>query len=211
METDYFDKNAAQWDSSDKQLQARAVYARMREVMRPDGAGLVLDFGCGTGLLGFQFAEDFEALHFADTSEGMLNIVRKKALEAGIKNYQAFNPADETALSTYRAVVSLLALHHIEDISALLNQLHAHITQDGYLALADLDPEDGSFHAPMQVPHNGIDRNCILNFMNASGYQILCNETVYTNIRHIDGERKEYPIFLIVGGQGRRENWTRRT
>lgn len=200
MDANYFDKKAAQWDNDEKQLRARAVYARMRAIMQPDGTGTVLDFGCGTGLLGFQFADDFDALHFADTSKGMLAAVQAKAAEAGITNYQAFNPDDGNALSTYRAVVSLLALHHVEDIAGLLQRLNAHIAPGGYLALADLDPEDGSFHAPMRVPHNGIDRNIILDFMNASGYKILCNEIVYTDIRNINGEKKEYPIFLIVGG-----------
>ena len=58
-------------------------------------------------------------------------------------------------------IVSAMTLHHIAEISTLLCSLSRWLRSGGYLALADLDTEDGSFHQDLtDVHHFGLDRWC---------------------------------------------------
>ncbi|MGP1475253.1 MAG: class I SAM-dependent DNA methyltransferase [Treponema sp.] len=209
MEFNYFDDKAAAWDDDKKYRRAKKIFVRINDFIKDkkfDSKNTnkrLLDFGCGTGLLGFNFVNDFQEIHFADISEGMLNKVKCKAESENILNYKAFKLSENFAgfnnFPFYNAIVTLLAFHHINDIEQILQLLASHIVQGGFLAVSDLDVEDGSFHAPMKVPHNGIDRNTIINFMKNAEFEILCNETVYVEEKNIGNNIKEYPIFLILG------------
>ena len=209
MESNFFDDKAAVWDDDKKYLRAKKVYERINDFIKAENFyskntnNTLLDFGCGTGLLGFNFINDFQEIHFADISEGMLNKVKCKAESENILNYKTFKLSENFSgfnkFPFYNAIVTLLAFHHINDIEQILKLLSSHIVQGGFLAVSDLDVEDGSFHAPMKVPHNGIDRNTIINFMKNAEFEILCNETVYVEEKNIGNNIKEYPIFLILG------------
>lgn len=203
MTPEYFDIQSTRWDDEKKCKRAKTVYTRMADFIKADSAKKLLDFGSGTGLLGFNFIHDFSEVHFADTSAGMLEKVSTKAHAANIKNYKTIllqeDELDGAAFAAYQAVVTLLAFHHVENIHKALTVLAAHTEAGGFLAVSDLDTEDGSFHAPMKVPHNGIERGAILSFFAEAGFTVLCNETVYTGEQIIDGVKKEYPIFLIAG------------
>ena len=209
MEFNYFDDKAAAWDDDKKYRRAKKIFVRINDFIKDkkiDSKNTnkrLLDFGCGTGLLGFNFVNDFQEIHFSDISEGMLNKVKCKAESENILNYKAFKLSENFAgfnkFPFYNAIVTLLAFHHINDIEQILKLLSSHIVQGGFLAVSDLDVEDGSFHAPMKVPHNGIDRNTIINFMKNAEFEILCNETVYVEEKNIGNNIKEYPIFLILG------------
>ncbi|MGP1458363.1 MAG: methyltransferase [Treponema sp.] len=207
MTPNYFDAKSTAWDDDKKIERAKIVYTRMTDFIKADSKKKLLDFGSGTGLLGFNFIHDFNEVHFADTSQGMLEKVSAKADAAQVENYKTLLLPEDglngAQFAEYKAVVTLLAFHHVENIRAALTVLAAHTEKDGFLAVSDLDIEDGSFHAPMKVPHNGIDRSEILSFMENSGLEVLCNETVYTDERIIDGAKKEYPIFLIIGKKTR--------
>ena len=39
-----------------------------------------------------------------------------------------------------------MTLHHIPDTNGILNKFHALLEPNGYLLVADLEKEDGSFH-----------------------------------------------------------------
>ena len=203
MKPEYFDMKSAGWDDEKKGERAKIVYTRMADFIKPEPAKKILDFGSGTGLLGFNFIEDFGEVHFADTSTGMLRKAAAKAQALQVENYKTILLPEEglcsAPLAMYKAVVTLLAFHHVENIRTTLNLLAAHTEVGGCLAVSDLDTEDGSFHAPMHVPHNGIERSEILSFMAEARFTVLCNETVYIDERIIDGVKKEYPIFLIAG------------
>ena len=96
-------------------------------------------------------------------------------------------------------IISLLALHHVEALEETLCRLSAQVCEKGYICLSDLDVEDGSFHYPDGAPHNGIDREAVIGVLRKSGIAIMCNKTVFTEEKIVNGERKTYPIFLIIG------------
>jgi 2-polyprenyl-3-methyl-5-hydroxy-6-metoxy-1,4-benzoquinol methylase len=200
MEVNNFDLKAPDWDKNEERInRAKVIYKRIVEIIKINKPDTILDYGCGTGLLGFNFINDVSLVCFADTSSGMLAEINKKANQQNVTNYKTINLNESNELGKYSAITSLLALHHIEDLENVLNNLLKHIEKDGYIVLSDLDIEDGSFHYPEIVPHNGIDRNIILNCLNNSNYELICNETVYVQKKTVNDKQVEFPIFLIIG------------
>ena len=62
MKSEYFDDKSADWDDDKKYRRAKKVYSRINHFIkssRIDSKEKLLDFGCGTGVLGFNFINDF--------------------------------------------------------------------------------------------------------------------------------------------------------
>jgi 2-polyprenyl-3-methyl-5-hydroxy-6-metoxy-1,4-benzoquinol methylase len=92
-----------------------------------------------------------------------------------------------------------MTLHHIEDVQALLGRLTGLLAPGGWLALADLDREDGGFHGgPMPgVFHLGFERDWVMDRLHTLGLADVTARTAHTVYR-ADPDA-EYPIFLISG------------
>jgi len=196
----YFDKKADQWDAYTARVKrAEHIYKSIAAEITIHTDDTVLDFGCGTGLLGFNFMNEVKSVTFADASVGMLEQVKKKAENLPAGKVKLLNAATEAIRETYTIIVSLLALHHVEPLDETLCNLSNHVAENGYICLSDLDVEDGSFHYPQIVPHNGIDREDVIRNVTKSGMRIICNKTVFIEERRVDGKKKTYPIFLIIG------------
>lgn len=196
-----FDQKAAGWDQDFRVERTRLV---AREITRrvPPPWGRVLDFGCGTGLLGWNFLVDAGSVTFADTSAGMLEQVARK-LASGAPNGRILDLGPGNLGSggdgPYDLVVSLQVLHHIDDVAAQIAALAGVLAPGGHLYLADLDAEDGSFHTDEVVPHQGFDRVFIHRAFEAVGLRVVSSTTPYVNRKVIGGVERLYPVFLVVG------------
>jgi cyclopropane fatty-acyl-phospholipid synthase-like methyltransferase len=93
-------------------------------------------------------------------------------------------------------IVSAMALHHVEDTGALARAFREHVKPGGFLALADLDTEDGSFHAPGTegVCHFGFDRGDLGGELRAAGFE----DVEFRTAVEISRESGTYPIFLVT-------------
>ena len=67
-------------------------------------------------------------------------------------------------------VCSLLAPHHIPDTLDILTKFHALLGPGGWVALLDLEPEDGSFHGPEVEVHRGFDRGAFQAELELAGF-----------------------------------------
>jgi len=83
-----------------------------------DAAVRVLDLGAGTGLLSALIAETFPRAHFTlvDISEAMLNQARQRFVSDPARfHFRAVDFAEGHLSGQYEAVVSALAIHHVND------------------------------------------------------------------------------------------------
>ena len=69
----------------------------------------------------------------------------------------------------------------------------------GFVALADLDSEDGSFHPPGTegVYHHGFDRDALTGLLEAAGFEDVKFQTAV----EVPKEGSSYPIFLVVASK----------
>ena len=78
----------------------------------------------------------------------------------------------------------------------MLWTFHQHLKDGGIIALADLDTEDGSFHAvgTEGIFHHGFDRDKLRTIVQAAGF----DRVEFSTAHIIEGETKDYPVFLVT-------------
>jgi hypothetical protein len=72
----------------------------------------------------------------------------------------------------------------------------------GYLCIADLVTEDGSFHSehPDFDGHNGFDCYEIQIYLINNGFKIDYYKTCYKITKTVNNsETKQFPVFLVIG------------
>lgn len=201
--TDAFAARAATWDDNPvRAAAARAFFEAALPLAGEAARGVVLDFGCGTGQIGLSFAPMARRVVLLDTSPAMLEVLRGKIASAGIANAEIrLGGPEGLAAESAGLIVSLNALHHVEDIPALAAQFRRLCARGGQVIVGDLVSEDGSFHAPESAPHNGFAPEALGRIFTAAGF------SVRTVLRHHairktgpDGVTRDYPQFLLQAG-----------
>lgn len=200
-----FDQEATNWDQVPGRVKVVQDIARsmIREITLTPNMD-VLDFGCGTGLLTFALRPFVNSITGVDSSQGMLDVFRKKAKEQNLENVRAEYvdlEKGDILRGPFHLIVSSMTLHHIKNITPLLKQFYSLLLPSGQLAVADLEPDDGQFHSNNEgVFHFGFDTKAL--------YQIFA-DTGFCDVRHLTAAQVEKPveggqirlfeIFLIIG------------
>jgi len=79
----------------------------------------------------------------------------------------------------FDGVMSSMTLHHIKDVPVLLRKLHGLLHDGAFLAIADLQSEDGTFHnETMGVHHNGFAPQALVHQLDQLGYRDITASTV---------------------------------
>lgn len=159
----------------------------------------VLDLGAGTGLLTFYIQPYVKAIDAVDNSQGMLEKLKEKAESA---NILTINPIlkdlekDNLGENEYDAIISSKALHHMKDITSFLRKLYKTLKKGAYLAIADLEKEDGDFHSDNdRVYYFGFSKEELENYFKEAGLENF----KFLIVNKIEKNNKEYPIFLAIG------------
>lgn len=197
--SDSFDHKAKDWDQQVYRVRRAAeVAAKIRERVVLGPGVRALEFGCGTGLLGFELADSVGALAFADTSPGMLDQVGRKIAERGLTHASTLNLTLAALSGSFDLIFSLMVLHHIDDVPGQISALAGVLSPGGFVCLADLDHEDGSFHAPETVPHNGFLRTDVAGWLVTAGLEVVDTCTGFVNRKMVGTAEREFPVFLVI-------------
>jgi len=201
-----FDQDAASWDDNPIRIALmKAVGEAILREARPTKDMDVLDYGCGTGLVGLYLLPHVRSVTGADNSVGMLEVLRKKIEDGGLDNMRTMRldlEHDPVPAERYHVVVSSMALHHIAGTEGVLGAFHKMLHPQGLLCIADLDTEPGVFHAPdvaASVHHHGFDRAELKRRLVGIGFREVKDVTAHTLRKPVEnnGER-DFPVFLIT-------------
>ncbi|NYT01264.1 MAG: class I SAM-dependent methyltransferase [Methanosarcinales archaeon] len=200
-----FDKDAPTWDQEPKRLKlARDVGSAILQVVGDPSGMDVLDFGCGTGLLTLQLQPRVRSITGADSSRGMLDVLKGKVEGQGLSNMRLLHldhESREALQGPYHLIVSNMTLHHIPDFRTLLALFFKILAPGGRLCLSDLDPEDGRFHeSDVGVFHQGFDREALAGEFARAGFEDVRHLTAAEMIKtDATGQMSRFSIFLITG------------
>ncbi len=193
-----FDSRAREWDNNpDRARRAEAVAAAIRRQVPLRSDMEALEYGCGTGLLSFALRPYLGAITLADNSAGMLEVVQEKISAAGAQNMfpVRLDLSIEPPLPrTYSLIYTMLAMHHISDLAPVLRGFQAMLAPGGFLCIADLDKEDGTFHEGSFAGYNGFERAEFRQWLLEAGFGNVRFETCYAIPKH----NRLYPMFLAI-------------
>jgi len=210
MGTNYFDEAAATWDNEPRRVAlARAIGETIIREVKPNDSMDVLDYGCGTGLLSLFLLPHVRSVTGADSSPGMLDVLRNKITEAGLADMSAIQldlERDPVPAGRFHMVVVSMAMHHVVQIEPILRAFWRLLLPSGVVCIADLDTEPGTFHGPDvedSVHHQGFDREVLKGQLRAVGFAETRDVTALTLNKPVanNGE-EEFSVFLIWARRG---------
>ena len=194
-----FDILARDWDLKPERVaSAKNVSDKLKSLFSLEGMDII-DYGAGTGLVTFGLFDKARRVVAMDNSKKMLEEIDKKSTNAGIDNvhtrYHDINKED-LPKAQFDLFVSSMTMHHIDDTRDFLTKAKASLIKGGYLAINDLEREDGSFHSMGNddVAHFGFDKPTLEALFVELGLEVVFFETV-----EVISKKQDYPIFLIVG------------
>ena len=201
ISTDAFAAKAAEWDENPARVEmATTFFRRVVENVAIQPSDVALDFGCGTGLVGLQLVPYVQKVVMVDNSPAMLDILRQKCEKDGLSSSQVElveGSMEEVSATNLKLIVTLMALHHVVDTKSLLQQFYNQLNKGGYLAIGDLQTEDGSFHAE-KVPHNGFDPHDVCAALSIAGFQLMLCETFHKMNKPTEKGKRSFTQFLIL-------------
>ena len=194
-----FDKLASQWDLNPARVEsAKKTTRKLKELIDIKNLD-ILDYGSGTGLIAFDLFEDAKSIVSMDNSKGMIETLKQKIDEANITNITAkLHDAnmDKLPLESFDLIVSAMTLHHIKDAANFIKESAKALKSGGYLAISDLESEDGSFHSMGNddVEHLGFEKEDIKKWYEDAGLKV-----VYLQTNEVVKKHRDFGIFLAVG------------
>lgn len=192
-----FDKAAKEWDKNATRTRlAENIAAAMIERVPFHDEMRIMDFGAGTGLLSSGLMSRVGEIYAVDLSTGMLDELDKKESLKGRVHPHCRNILHDPFQEDFDGIVSAMALHHVEDTAELAKVFFDHLKPGGFVALADLDAEDGTFHRHGNdgVFHFGFDREALGRIFASAGFEDVAFGTAHTVERE---NGRKYPVFLL--------------
>ena len=191
-----FDAAAADWDKGDlrQRIAAETAETIIKNVALTDEMDL-LDFGAGTGLLTYRLAPSVRSVTAVDTSPKMLEVLQSKSTPHHLIKTVCGDITQVPLSESFDGIISSMAMHHVENTGAFLKTLYDHLRPGGFIAIADLDKEDGTFHSHGNegVYHFGFEREALKAAAEQNGFTDVRFDTALT----IEKPGGSYPIFLL--------------
>jgi ubiquinone/menaquinone biosynthesis C-methylase UbiE len=202
LDAAHFDSKARQWDDNPVfQERGLTIAHAIRQAVPLNRQMSALDYGCGTGLLSFPLKDELGAILLADSSSGMLDVVREKIATQGVIHMTPMKLdllTDPPPTQCFDLIVTSMTLHHVPDTDHILRLFHGLLNPGGYLCIADLDQEDGSFHGPEVNVHHGFDRTDLGRRITQSGFADVQFQTVFSIAKARESGTQDYPVFLMT-------------
>ena len=199
METkvDHFADKSKSWDMNSKRVQnAKGIAELIVNNIKLNKSMEIMDFGAGTGLLSYFVAPYVEKIVAVDNSPSMLLEFQNKCGQ-----FSCNTEALEKDLSTdtldrkFDGIISSMTIHHLEDIPALFSKLYHMLDDQGFIAIADLDSEDGTFHSDNTgVFHYGFDREMLTRHAAEAGFR----DITFSLANKISKPHAEFTVFLMT-------------
>jgi tRNA (cmo5U34)-methyltransferase len=193
-----FDTRAREWDKDKMHTDRSVAIAAELEKMIPMHSGMkALEYGAGTGILSFLLKDRFAEITLMDSSAEMIKVCVEKT-EYHRTNHIlpiCFDLEHKDFDGSFDIIYNQMVLHHVVDYESIIGTFYSLLNPDGYLAIADLYPEDGSFHGPDVQVHWGFEPKKLTELLLKIGFKNIEYKTVF-EVKRESGVK--YPVFLLV-------------
>jgi tRNA (cmo5U34)-methyltransferase len=193
-----FDARAREWDKDKMHLDRSAAIATGLEKMIPINPSMkALEYGAGTGILSFLLKDRFAEITLMDNSQEMIKVCLEKTEYFKTNHIRPiwFDLEHKDYDDRFDIIYNQMVLHHVNDYEAIIYTFHSMLNPRGYLAIADLYSEDGSFHGPDVKVHWGFDPEKLTEIFRNAGFKDIKYQACF-EVKRDSGAK--YPVFLLV-------------
>jgi ubiquinone/menaquinone biosynthesis C-methylase UbiE len=193
-----FDAHAREWDNNKMHIdRSEAIAAELIKDL-PDNRSLkALEYGAGTGLLSFVLRDRFSEIVLMDNSIEMIKVCLEKKEYFGTDHVRPifFDLENSAFDEKFDVIYNQMVFHHVNNIDTILSRFHSMLKPGGILFIADLFPEDGSFHGSEVKVHHGFDPVLLIEKLKNAGFYNGEYKTCFTITRP---NGIDYPVFLLT-------------
>jgi tRNA (cmo5U34)-methyltransferase len=201
-----FDLKASGWDENPiHHARSEAIAKEMLRLLPIKKEMSAMEFGAGTGILSFMLKDFFNDIILMDSSTEMVNVANKKINAKGAKNLKSivFDLEHETySGKPFDMIFTQMVLHHVNDIEKLFGKFHKMLNPNGFIAIADLYSEDGSFHDEGFSGHKGFNIDDLTLTLEKCNFKVTTAEQCFVIDRKIyEKVTNQYPVFLLIASR----------
>lgn len=198
-----FDLKAAGWDQNTMHWdRSEAIANEIKRLIPFKKQMTALEFGAGTGITSFILKDSLKEITLMDNSAEMVKMMDNKIKTSGAKNLKTLNfnlERSDLENEKFDFIFNQMVLHHITDIKNIIAKFYNLLNPGGYLAIADLYTEDGSFHGDGFTGHNGFDLEKLSASIKKQGFTDISHRKCYTiNKKISETVIKLFDVFLII-------------
>ena len=197
METkkDLFAHKSKSWDTASGSAQtAKNIAELIVKNIKFNPTMEIMDFGAGTGLLGYFVAHYVKKIVAVDNSPAMLSELKNKDFPSKLEVIEK-DLSVQSIERTFDGIISSMTIHHLDDTIDLFEKFYAMLNDGGFIAIADLDGEDGSFHSDNTgVHHHGFDREALQRIAENAGFKDVKFDLAST----INKPHQTFTVFLLT-------------
>ena len=201
-----FDIKAAGWDQNPIIWERAEVIANEIKRLIPLNRQMTaLEFGAGTGVTSFILKDSLKEITLMDNSSKMVKVMNIKIKTSKVKNLKTLNFNLEKAElkdAKFDLIFNQMVLHHISDIEKIIAKFYNLLNPRGYLAIADLYSEDGSFHGEGFTGHKGFDPTELSSLLLKPGFENISHRQCFViNKKISETETKQFDVFLLIANR----------
>jgi len=192
-----WDKNPMHWDRSE------AIANEIKKLIPLNRDMTALEYGAGTGITSFLLKDHLKKITLMDNSTEMVKMMNIKIEATKVENMLALDfdlEHNDYIGGTFDLIFTQMVLHHVNDIESIIKKFSSLLNPGGYLAIADLYEEDGSFHGEGFTGHKGFNIGKLSEILSKNGLKKLTHRTCFTIDKKIsETKTKKFDVFLLIG------------
>jgi ubiquinone/menaquinone biosynthesis C-methylase UbiE len=192
-----WDQNPMHWDRSVAIVNELLKQVPVRKEM------IAMEFGAGTGITSFLLKDHLKEITLLDSSAEMVKVMNEKVKAANTHNMKPLLfdlEKEEWTDEKFDLLITQMVLHHVIDLDNIFSKFYKIIKPGGYLAIADLYSEDGSFHGEGFTGHKGFDIDTLADRLRKHGFGNISGRKCFViNKKISETESRQFDVFLLVG------------
>lgn len=197
-----FDEAATSWDEKPyRNEMAEKFAAEIQNEIKGSENLSAFEYGCGTGNVSFFLKEIFDKIILADSSQGMLDVVKEKIKNEKVSHFSVLHLdlEHEELSEKFDVIYTLMTLHHIKNVENVIIKFSSMLNDGGLLFIGDLEKEEGDFHKQEDNHdvHFGFDEHYMIDMLTANNFKINKHKAFHEMERTHTGTVKTYPLFFL--------------
>ncbi|MGE5395835.1 MAG: class I SAM-dependent DNA methyltransferase [Candidatus Saccharibacteria bacterium] len=198
-----FDERAKTWDQNPvNRERSEAIAQKIQQKIDLNPGMVAMEYGAGTGTLSFMLKDKVKEITLMDSSVEMVKVMEQKMQSSGEGHLKPlfFNlETNDYTDQTFDLIVTQMVMHHVGDINGIIRKFYSLLNDGGYLVIADLYTEDGSFHGEGFEGHLGFDPERLGDQLKQQGFKDIAHEPCFIMKKQTDKYGlKEFSIFILT-------------